>query len=91
MLVSGSFSKLAVVAFLQRMHGPNDRNRIVFLWTVAGSNALVNIISMALLLTQCRPISKTWNDLIPGDCDTISRAQDFGYLQGSMLRPFISR
>ena len=90
-LVSASFSKLAVVAFLQRMHGPNDRNRIAFLWTVAGSNALVNLVSMSLLLTQCTPIAKIWNDFTPGDCGEISRAEDFGYFQGSTLRPFISR
>jgi hypothetical protein len=91
MLISSSFSKMAVVAFLQRMHGPHDRNRVIFLWTVAGSNTIVNLISMSLLLTQCTPTAKAWDTTIPGNCDSISRAQDFGYLQGSMLRPFISR
>jgi len=83
MLISSSFSKMAVVAFLQRMHGPHDRNRVIFLWTVAGSNTIVNLIAMSLLLTQCTPTAKAWDTTMPGNCDSISRAQDFGYLQGS--------
>jgi rhodopsin domain-containing protein len=89
--ISLSFSKMAVVAFLQRMHGPNDRNRVIFLWTVAGSNTIMNLIAMALMLTQCTPIAKIWDDSQSGSCASISRAQDYGYVQGSTLRPFISR
>jgi rhodopsin domain-containing protein len=91
MVISSSFSKMAVVAFLQRMHGPNHRNRVIFLWTVAGSNTIMNLITMTMMLTLCTPISKTWDVLEPGYCADISRVQYYSYVQGSTLRPFMSR
>jgi rhodopsin domain-containing protein len=81
MFISLSFSKMAVVAFLQRMHGPHDRNRVIFLWTVAGSNTIMNLIAMALMLTQCTPTAKMWDNLQPGSCESISRTQDYGYVR----------
>ena len=91
MFISSSFSKMAVVAFLQRMHGPNHRNRVIFLWTVAGGNAIINLITMAVNLTQCTPTSKLWDVSEPGSCADLSREQYYNYVQGSTLRPFISR
>ncbi|KAN0077824.1 hypothetical protein V8E54_006128 [Elaphomyces granulatus] len=75
---------MAVVAFLQRMHGPNHRNRVIFLWTVAGSNAIMNLITMIGNLTQCTPVSKTWDALESGTCADISRLQNYNYAQGSL-------
>ncbi|KAN0067195.1 hypothetical protein V8E54_014650 [Elaphomyces granulatus] len=75
---------MAVVAFLQRMHGPNHRNRVIFLWTVAGSNAIMNLITMIMNLTQCTPVSKAWDALEPGSCADISRMQNYNYAQGSL-------
>ncbi|OXV05604.1 hypothetical protein Egran_06628 [Elaphomyces granulatus] len=75
---------MAVVAFLHRMHGPNQRNRVIFLWTVAGSNAIMNLITLTVILTQCTPISKVWDASVPGYCADVSRIRDYNYVQGSL-------
>ncbi|KAJ5949796.1 hypothetical protein N7454_001380 [Penicillium verhagenii] len=74
--------KLAIVAFLQQIHGPESRKKVIFLWSVGLSNLVVNCITIALIFEQCSPTSKLWNDALPGTCNGRTRNQQVAYFQG---------
>lgn len=78
-----ALGKLAIVAFLQQIHGPEHRGRVLMLWGVAISNLLINSITIGMIYTQCSPRRRLWNDAIPGSCDGRRRNQTTAYFQGS--------
>lgn len=75
--------KLAVVAFLQQIHGPEHRTRVLMLWGLIASNVVINCITITVILIQCTPLEKLWDDSIPGICDGRGRNQRVAYMQGS--------
>ncbi|KAL4921522.1 hypothetical protein BDW62DRAFT_129966 [Aspergillus aurantiobrunneus] len=82
-LIAIGLGKLTIVAFLQQIQGYHTVFRTVLLWSLAGSNLIVNCIAAALLIVQCDPVQKLWVDAIPGSCSGQKRIQVFGYVQGS--------
>ncbi|OJJ64539.1 hypothetical protein ASPSYDRAFT_39267 [Aspergillus sydowii CBS 593.65] len=82
-LVAIGLGKVTIVAFLQQIQGYHTVFRTVLLWLLAGSNLIVNCIAAALLITQCDPVQKLWDDSIPGSCAGRKRIQVFGYVQGT--------
>ena len=82
-IIACGLGKLAIVAFLHQMHGPDRRTRVVFLWSVAGSNIIVNFITIGTNYTQCSPREKLWNGDIQGTCDGQLRNAAMAYFQGS--------
>lgn len=78
-----ALGKLAVVAFLQQIHGPEQRRRIGCLWGLAMCNLVINIITIAVIVTQCSPRARLWNHALPGTCDGRRRNQITAYVQGS--------
>lgn len=79
-----AFGKLAIVAFLQQIHGPEDKYKVIFLWTIALSNLVINTITVGMILGQCTPVQKLWDESLPGTCDGRLRNQNCAYFQGSM-------
>lgn len=77
--------KLAVVAFLQQIHGPEDRTRVLMLWGLVASNVVINCITVAMILIQCSPHDKLWNDRLPGVCNGRKRNRQVAYVQGGEL------
>ncbi|CAI7576641.1 unnamed protein product [Penicillium pancosmium] len=82
-LLATAFGKLAIVAFLQQIHGPEHRERVIGLWILAISNLIVNAITVGMVLTQCTPLEKLWNFSVPGTCDGLERNKHIAYFQGS--------
>lgn len=78
-----ALGKLAIVAFLQQIHGPEHRARVFMLWGVAASNLLINSITIGMIFTQCSPREKLWEYGLPGTCDGRRRNQIVAYVQGS--------
>jgi hypothetical protein len=78
-----ALGKLAIVAFLQQIHGPEHRGRVFMLWGVAISNLLMNSITIGMIFTQCSPRQKIWDSDLPGTCDGRLRNQTVAYFQGS--------
>lgn len=78
-----ALGKLAIVAFLQQIHGPEHRSRVIMLWGVAISNLIINAITIGMIFTQCTPREKLWNEEMPGTCDGRLRNQNTAYFQGS--------
>ncbi|KAJ5691805.1 hypothetical protein N7462_001228 [Penicillium macrosclerotiorum] len=79
--------KLAIVAFLQQIHGPEHRGRVILLWSAAVSNLVINCITIGMIMTQCSPRAKLWHDTLPGTCDGRLRNQNTAYFQGSSFSP----
>lgn len=75
--------KLALVAFLRQIHGPEHRRRVTFLWGVAISNLILNCITIGMIMTQCSPRDKLWIDSLEGTCNGRLRNQNMAYFQGS--------
>jgi hypothetical protein len=78
-----ALGKLAIVAFLEQIHGPEDRGKVIFLWAVAGSNLVINTITVGMILSQCSPLPKLWDERVPGTCNGRLRNQNCAYFQGS--------
>lgn len=81
-LVAIGLAKLAIVAFLVQIHGYSTRYRTAFLWFLAGSNLIVNIIAMVLAVVQCLPVTRLWDKTLPGSCSGRERLQIFEFIQG---------
>ncbi|KAJ6115425.1 hypothetical protein N7486_001203 [Penicillium sp. IBT 16267x] len=82
-ILATATGKLAIVAFLQQIHGPDSRKKVIFLWGVGISNLVVNCITIVLIWIQCDPSAKLWNNALPGSCDGIVRNQQAAYFQSS--------
>ncbi|KAL6230553.1 hypothetical protein BDW75DRAFT_234306 [Aspergillus navahoensis] len=82
-LIAIGLGKLTIVAFLQQIQGYHTLFRTVLLWTLAGSNFVVNCIAAVLLIVQCDPVQKLWDSSLPGECPGRRRIQIFGYVQGT--------
>lgn len=81
-LISIGAGKVAIVLFLERIQGYRTRPRAFTLWFLAGSNLIVNVIAAVLVLIQCDPPEKLWNEALAGACRGRGRIQIFGYIQG---------
>jgi hypothetical protein len=75
-------AKVAVVIFLARVQGYSDAKRLAYLWFLVISNMIVNLVTLPVILTQCSPLSKMWDDSIPGNCDGRRGTEIMGYFQG---------
>ena len=86
-IVNGiGFGKLAVVAFLLRIQGRGHARKKWFLYFMGVSGCVVNMIVTILLLLQCEPLERQWNDRFSGSCPYVLRTTNAGYFAGS--KPF---
>ena len=46
------------------------------------SGCAVNLIIAILLLLQCEPLERQWNDRVPGSCPQVLRTTNAGYVAG---------
>ncbi|KAI2833333.1 hypothetical protein CBS133816_698 [Aspergillus niger] len=81
-LVAIGLGKLTIVAFLEQVQGYQTKARSIFLWSVAGSNLVLNCIAAILMMLQCSPRRMLWEAYAKGNCPYRSRIQIFGYIQG---------
>lgn len=82
-IIAIALGKLAIVAFLQQIHGPEHRGRVILLWGIAISNLIINALTVGMIFTQCTPREKLWDEGLPGTCDGRLRNQNTAYFQGS--------
>ncbi|GCB20522.1 hypothetical protein AAWM_03407 [Aspergillus awamori] len=81
-LVAIGLGKLTIVAFLEQVQGYQTKARSIFLWSVAGSNLVLNCIAAILMMLQCSPRRMLWEAYAKGSCPYRGRIQIFGYIQG---------
>ncbi|KAB8267473.1 hypothetical protein BDV30DRAFT_37798 [Aspergillus minisclerotigenes] len=81
-LIAIGLGKVALVAFIDHLQKHEAKSKRAFLWFIAGSNFIVNMIAAILVFVQCSPAKKLWDEKIPGRCPGRKRVQTFGYIQG---------
>jgi hypothetical protein len=81
-LVAIGLGKIAIVLFLLQIQGYSTTVRTAYLWFLAGSSLIVNIVAAVLAMVQCSPGRKLWDEDVPGTCPGKEWAQHFGYFQG---------
>ncbi|KAE8137570.1 hypothetical protein BDV38DRAFT_282816 [Aspergillus pseudotamarii] len=81
-LVAIGLGKVALVVFINHLQKHEVKYKRVFLWFIAGSNFIVNMIAAVLVSVQCSPAKKLWDERIPGHCPGRKGVQVFGYIQG---------
>ncbi|RAQ47911.1 hypothetical protein AFGD_004434 [Aspergillus flavus] len=81
-LIAIGLGKVALVAFIDHLQKHEAKAKRAFLWFIAGSNFIVNMIAAILVFVQCSPAKKLWDERIPGRCPGRKRVQTFGYIQG---------
>lgn len=80
--------KIAIIAFLLHIHGPNAKKRPWFLWFIGASTIIVNGVVIGLIWAQCNPVPKLWNEELKGNCNGRKLNQNFAYFQGSTYNQF---
>lgn len=81
------WGRFAVIAFLRALQGPTYRPWRYALYAVGAAQALINTIEVALILNQCDPPQKLWDQSLPGTCGLIEVTSKVGFLQGSKTLP----
>jgi hypothetical protein len=79
-VISVNMIKVSILLFIMRMH--NSRTLAYIIWAVMVVMSLVNMITVAALATQCRPLRKLWIPTTPGSCYHKGELSGFGYGQG---------
>lgn len=77
------FGKIAVIALLLQIQGPTHRKKAYFLHFIWISNMCINIMQIVLILRQCTPVEKIWDNNVPGSCAFRTTTSELGYFQGS--------
>ena len=72
--------KISILLFVLRI--PSSKRISYLIYFVMFSMSVVNIVTVAALVSQCRPLKKLWNPEIPGDCFYKGELSRFGYGQG---------
>ncbi|KNG82020.1 hypothetical protein ANOM_010257 [Aspergillus nomiae NRRL 13137] len=80
-LIAIGLGKVALVVFIEHLQEYETKSKRAFLWFIAGSNFIVNVIAAILVFLQCSPAKKLWDEQIPGRCPGRKRVQIFGYIQ----------
>ena len=81
-LIAIGLGKLTMVAFLEQIQGYHTKARSIILWSLAGSNLILNCIAAILMMLQCSPTRLLWEAYAKGGCPWRTRIQIFGYIQG---------
>ena len=80
------FGKIAVIAFLLRIqdraHSTKNSVLVWILYFNGVINFILNVDQMILILLQCDPVPKLWNQQLSGSCNHIQRTNNVAYFQG---------
>lgn len=75
-----NLTKLSILMFVLRI--PSSKKIAYLIYFVMFSMSVVNIVTVGALASQCRPLEKLWNPIIPGHCFYAGELSRFGYGQG---------
>lgn len=76
-----SLGKVAIIAFLVQIRGPHDP-KPYFLYFIGITSCLANFITIVLILAQCNPVAKLYDESLAGTCPGRERNQLFAFVQG---------
>ena len=72
--------KVSIILFVLRIQ--NSRKIAYLIWAVMLVMSIVNLVTVAMLASQCRPLAKLWDNTRPGICSAKSQITKIGYAQG---------
>ena len=72
--------KVSILLFVLRMQ--NSKTVANLIWTVMFIMSAINLVTLAIFASQCRPLAKLWNTTLPGVCSDHRRILQIGYAQG---------
>ncbi|CAO1605761.1 hypothetical protein XANCAGTX0491_009267 [Xanthoria calcicola] len=82
-LIANTGAKLAAMAYLTTIQGPtHPKAKAGFLGTLCILQVASIVTLLAIILAQCSPIEKLWDEALPGTCNGIIRNRQFGFFQG---------
>ncbi|KAF3896979.1 Integral membrane protein [Trichophyton interdigitale] len=82
-IMSPGIGRIAYASLLLGLLPPIKwRSRM--LWSLIWIQFIVDIATVIISFSQCRPISKFWNNSIPGSCWPPKVQQNTGYFQGAV-------
>ena len=87
-LVAIGLGKVAIVVFLLQIQGYQTPARSTFLWIIAGSGFIVNLLAAILAIVQSSPVTRLWDIDAGGSCPGRLREKIFGYIQGCKFSLF---
>lgn len=71
------------MAYLTTIQGPtHPKAKAGFLGTLCILQVASIVTLLAIILAQCSPIEKLWDEALPGTCNGIIRNRQFGFFQG---------
>lgn len=76
-----ALGKVAIIAFLIQIRGPHDPTPW-FLWFIGVTSCLANFTTIVLIVAQCDPVAKLYDDTLPGSCPNRELNEHFAYFQG---------
>ena len=80
-ILSATFTRVSICFFLLRIFRTDRRWRIG-LYAIAVFAFATGVATAVITVTQCQPIPKLWNPLLPGTCWSISTTIAIGDFQG---------
>jgi len=89
-LLSSGFGKIAIIYFLLRIQDGTHSKSAWFLHFTGWSNMVLNFIQVILILLQCSPTPKLWDNTLSGTCDGKQRTNTAGYFRGGTVLPINS-
>jgi hypothetical protein len=79
-VISVNMVKVSILLFIWRIQ--NNRFLAASLWTIMFVMSVVNLVTVAALASQCRPLQKLWYPTVPGTCFQAGKLTKFGIAQG---------
>lgn len=80
-ILSVTFTRISICFFLLRIFRTDRRWRIG-LYSIASFAFVTGLATAIITMTQCHPISKLWNPMLPGRCWGINTTIAIGDIQG---------
>ena len=80
-LIGIFFIKLSIGLLLLRVFGIKNSLRWAIYFIVAFV-FVTTVISFSMVLAQCQPLAKLWNDSLPGTCWNADVLSNIGYYNG---------
>lgn len=79
-VLSVNFTKMSILIFILRIQ--NSKIMAATIWPTMIIMIIVNLLTVSVLVSQCRPLPKLWHPSIAGTCFARNELSKFGYAQG---------
>lgn len=94
-IMSPGFGRISFAFLLLGLLPPSGPRSVrpKILWSIIAIQFVVDLVTVVLVMVQCRPIEGFWNKNVQADCWSLRVSQYAGYVQGCKLgpKPFLAK